>query len=563
MPDDIRRELDALSAAIDSAEPVVAVADDGDWGGDEPPPGSAGDADFNRELAQYDQNDTGNARRLRRRFGSDLLFVDQIGWHCWDGRRFAYALGEPRAVKRAQWTQALMLRFEVKALRDEGPPPPSDLELEESDPTERKLLARERVQAWGKTISAMQRHALGSGNAGKIRGMLDMARGDLTVTPDVIDADPWLLNCLNGTVELDRRREVKAARAAASAVTEAYDGCSDPPEPVAPPWPLHAHRRTDRLTRLAGCEFRPSAACPTFMAFIERILPDPDVRAFVQRLLGYCLVGMTEEQIFVIFWGTGKNGKSKLVDIVREIFGDYAATVPAGLFLEKRNDDPDKPRPSLAKLPGKRLVLMSEPKRKGALDEGLVKELTGGEPISARKLHQDEFEFRPNFTPIMSANHKPDIRGLDTGLWRRIMLVPFEITIPPEERDPALLDKLRPEKDAILNWILDGLWEYQLRGLAPPEKVTEAVEEYKRDSDPIGEFLDAETAAIPNCRVQATELYDRYTQWCERNAHDPIGKKSFGLSMKERGFRQVKSSNNYWQGLDLLKGVEPESSGLV
>lgn len=217
----------------------------------------------------------------------------------------------------------------------------------------------------------------------------------------------------------------------------------------------------------------------------------------------------------MVFWGTGKNGKSRLVGIIREVFGDYAATVSPGVFLEKRVDDPDKPRPSLAKLPGIRVLFMSEPKKGAALDEGLVKEMTGGEPVATRKLNQDEFEFVPQFTPIISANNKPDIRGLDPGIWRRIILVPFTVTIPPEERDSALLDKLRPEKAGILNWLLEGLWEWQVEGLNPPPEVLEAIEEYKADADPVGDFINCTCVPKPGARVPAGELYQEFKYYCD------------------------------------------------
>jgi putative DNA primase/helicase len=559
MPDDRKignqsDDLDALNRAIDAATPVDGGGAGGDDGGGiRPPPGSEGDDELNRALCQVVQSDTGNAYRLRRRFGTDLLHVDQMGWAAWDGRRYTLVLGESGAVRRAQWTAALMLSHELKALRDIGPPLPGDLEKNETDPGHKKRYERDRVEGWEKELGAFRRKAIDAGNAGKVGGMLAMAQGDLAVTADDIDRPAYLVNLGNGVLSLDRRDEVAAWKAAQKQRAAGYDGCSDD-DPLAPPppWTLHPHRREDRLTRLAGADFRPDTDCPHFAKFIAEILPDDDVRAFIQRLFGYCLLGMIDEQVFVVFWGSGKNGKSRLVDIMRHVFGDYSATVPAGLFLDKRNDDPDKPRPSLAKLMAKRIAFMSEPKRGGKLDEGLVKEVTGGEPIQSRKLHQDEFEYTPVFTPIMSTNIKPDIRGLDNGIWRRIMLVPFTVTIPPERRDRNLLEKLRPEADGVLNWCLSGLWDYYIRGLDPPAAVVEAIEEYKADSDPLARFLDARTMVCEGWRVGASDLYADYEEWCGVNAEEPLGKKSFALSLKERGIRSIKSGNNYWVGLKRL-----------
>lgn len=550
------QELDALNRAIDAAKPVDGggCGSGGDGGGVNPPPGSEGDDGLNRELCQIVTSDTGNAYRLRRRFGHDLLWIDKMGWAAWDGRRYTLVLGESGAVRRAQWTAMLMLKHELKALRDLGPPLPGDLEANETDPGHKKRYGRERVEGWEKELGAYRRKSIDASNAGKVGGMLEMAKGDLAVTADDIDRYPYLLNVGNSTLEMDRRSEAAAWKSQIQRAA-ACDGCSDVDEiaPLPRPWTAHPHRREDRLTRVAGAEYWPDAVCPHFDKFIAEILPDEEVRAFVQRLFGYCLLGQIDEQVFVVFWGSGKNGKSRLVDIIRHVFGDYAATVPAGLFLDKRNDDPDKPRPSLAKLMAKRVAFMSEPKRGGKLDEGLVKEVTGGEPIQSRKLHQDEFEYVPVFTPIMSTNLKPEIRGLDNGIWRRVMLVPFTVTIPPERRDRNLLDKLRPEADGVLNWCLAGLWEYYQRGLDPPAAVMEAIEEYKADSDPLAKFLDAMTMAKEGVRTGASELFTAYEEWCGRNAEEPIGRKSFALSLKERGIKSIKSGNNYWVGLELLR----------
>lgn len=567
MTDDGRRrqpprdDLDILAAALDDAEEITIK--DGSPRDDAPPEGSGGDDALNRELAAFERNDIGNARRLRRRFGADLVYVLGTGWCVWDGRRFAAELGETEAEKRAHWTVQLIASKEVKALRDLGPPGPSDQEAMEPNQQVKDALRAQRIKAWEDGLKAMKAFSVASGNAGKVAGMLAMAQPYRTRDANAMDADLWLLNVGNGTLVLDRRVEAAKARAALQALRA--EGCSDePPEAKAPPWELREHRRDDLLTRLAGADYRPEARCPRFIAFIDRILPDPEVRRFVQRFLGYCLLGLTDEQVFAIFWGDGKNGKSRLVGIIREVIGDYAATIAPGVFLEKRNDDPDKPRPSLAKLPSKRIVFMSEPKRNAALDEGLVKELTGGEPVEVRKLNQDPFEFVPQFTPVMSANHRPDIRGLDQGIWRRILLVPFTVTIPVEERDPDLLNKLRPEKDGILNWLLDGLWDWLvLGGLNPPEQVTEAVKEYKADSDPIGDFLDAEVSGQSGERVGASALYDAYVLWCGKNGQDPISKKGFGMSMAGRGHKKIKSNgNNYWLNLKLLVAVEPAGGGM-
>ncbi|MGQ9367711.1 DNA primase family protein [Azospirillum sp. ST 5-10] len=527
--------LDELAAAIDGAALVDVPADGGE--GDDPPPG-LGAADP-LDLAQYEQNDTGNGRRLRARWGDDLVFVDRRGWLCWDGRRFSMEMGEAGLVRRCHWTLRQMAE-EIEALRKLGPPEPSEEEIDaaEADPKYAAKLRDERIKAWHRALERFETWRLRSGDAGHVKAMAEMARAYVTRPARAMDADPWLLCAGNGTLDLRHRPETAVGMA------------------------LRAHRRADLITRLAGARFDPDARAPTFDRFIRRILPDDAVRSFVQRLLGYCLTGLVSEQIFVIFYGVGKNGKSTLVDIIREVFGDYAATVPVGVFLDQGPRNADGPKPTLAKLPGIRLVLMAEPDKGSALSEGLVKEVTGGEPIEARDMHEKSFEYRPQFTAIMSTNYKPIIRGQDIGIWRRVLLVPFEVVIPPGERDPLLLDKLRQEKDGILSWLLDGLWLWHEEGLDPPDAIRAAVEEYQRDSDPIGEFLDACTLPSPGERVTAHALYQAYCTWCQDNAVDALKANAFGRRMRDRGARVQKSMGiNHYVGLRLQSPATAPAGG--
>ncbi|RJF81114.1 hypothetical protein D3877_12895 [Azospirillum cavernae] len=528
MPDDARgipEALDDLRAQIDGA---VAV-DLGAGGGVLPPDDDEdGAPPPDRELAAFDQSDKGNGERLIQRSGDKLVFVDQNGWAVWDGKRFAYELGEGAATKLCH-RMVEKLRDEVMALRDLGPPPAPPTELDEPDPMIQGKMRLERIKAWERGLKAFEAFAVKSGNTPQVKGALAQAAPYLSKPARAMDANPWLLTVDNGTLDLRQQPET-------------LDGMR-----------LGGFRRANLITRLAGAGFSPQAAAPQFERFINRILPDPEVRLFVQKLLGYCLTGDTSEQIFVIFYGTGKNGKSKLVDLIRKIFGDYAATIPVGVFLDGKEKKADGPKPSIAKLPGVRLVLMSEPDKGEALSEGLVKEVTGGEPMETRKLNRDPFEFRPEFTPIMVTNHRPIIRGQDVGIWRRVILVPFEVFITPEERDPHILDKLLEEKEGVLNWLLTGLWLWREEGLDPPAKIMAAVEEYKRDQDPLGDFLEAEAAGIQGKRVTATALYAAYAVWCERNAVEPLKQNGFGRKMKDRGFRTVKSCGvNEYVGLCLL-----------
>lgn len=549
MPDDVMpaggalvadEHLDAVRRLLDEAQPVdvaPGTGDDGNGHGEPPEddgePGPPDDA----ALALFEPNDTGNAHRLVERHGGDLIHVEGIGWHYWDGARYNAELGDPKAVERAQWTQSAMWA-ELKALRSLGPPPPDELE-EASEGAVQDALKLERIKRWERQMQAFEAHIIKSGNRSQIRGMLEMALPDLSQPYREMDSDPWLLTVDNGTLDLRPVEDRKVP---------GFDGCSD--QVWAPV--LRGHRKRDRITRLVPVAYEPGAACPAWEAFLARILPGDEVRLFVQRLFGYALLGVTDEQCLAVLWGTGKNGKSTLVDVLREVFGDYAATVPVGVFLDDGHVKADGPRPSLAKLPGRRLVLMSEPKKGAKLDEALVKEITGGEPLETRGLQRDPIEFRPRFLPVMSTNHKPEIRGLDPGIWRRIILIPFKVFIPENERNPRLKEKLLAEKAGILRWLLDGLKSWHEQGLAPPNEVVEAVEEYRADSDPLKEFLEAETHICAGKRVSSTDLYKAYEDWCARNAAEPLKQNGFSRRLKDRGFRTIKASVNFWDGLELL-----------
>jgi len=543
-------DLDALRDGIHNAEPLAPAG----GGPLRPPEPGEGEPPNEKWLAKLERNDTGNAARLVARYGTDLVHVDGVGWHCWaeteqSGGRFAFELGATEAVRRAQWTQAAMYN-EVKVLRDEGPPPPSPEEENEQIDEVKAMLRKERLKAWTQSIDAAQRHALQSGNAGRINAMLEMAIPDLARPMRAMDANPWLVTVENGTLELMPPEPTS---------DQVQDGCSDPP-----PWkPVkRASRRGDLITRMMGAAYRPDAACPKFEAFLKRILPSEAVRRYLQRLFGYKLTGLSDEHVFVIFWGTGRNGKSTLVDILRRVYGDYAATVQVNLFLDDGRVKADGPRPSLAKLPGVRVVFMSEPKKGARLDESLVKETTGGEPLETRKLQRDPFEFRPQFIPVMSTNFKPQILGLDPGIWGRLNLVPFTEFIPPEERDKRLAEKLwRDERDGILGWLLDGLAAYHEEGLNPPAEILAAVEEYRAESDPLGDFLDMETAAKAGARCASADLYKRYEDWCERNGQEPMKQNGFSRKLRERGFVSTKSGTMHWVGLELLPNNEPPSMG--
>jgi putative DNA primase/helicase len=474
------------------------------------------DSDLDHALAFADLNDFGNANRLIQRFGDDLLFVREVGWFHWDGGRWNREDGQHGAVKLAHRT-AQAIRNEVISLRDNP-----------GKSTER--------------IGLLMRHAVQSGNQSRVSSMLAAAEPYKTVAVENLDRNPFVLAAPNGTITLGNHTEFRASA------------------------------RADLLTRSLGVKYRTGATCPNFEKFLEEIMPDADLRGFLQRIFGYCLTGSTREQTFFIFYGTGNNGKSTLMNIVRHIMADLAVNSPVSTFLAKREGSSGgEASPDLARLPGARMVSAAEPPEGARLDEAKVKEMASGEPMTVRHLNQGFFEFRPTFKAIISTNHQPSIRGTDHGIWRRIRLVPFTVQIPPEKVDRTLEARLLAEAEGILQWMLTGAEEWFAIGLKPPAKAIAAVEDYRADQDPVGEFIKARceiyTADYINpatgrsWETAQKRVRESYLEWCKDEGLDPLATKTFGSKLTGRGIARRKSNGlTYYIGL-MIKGDSLEGQG--
>src|SRR5215208_2414346 len=310
--------------------------------------------------------------------------------------------------------------------------------------------------------------------------MISLAESSLPVRAEEIDADLWLLNASNGTIDLSTGE-------------------------------LREHRRENIITKLAPVEYDPDAKAPVFEAFLARVLPSEALRRFVQRAVGYADTGIDSEEILTIFYGVGANGKSTLVNILMEALGDYAMQAAPELLLAKRGSHPTE----LADLFGARFVASVEVDEGRRLAESLVKQLTGRDPIKARRMREDFWQFGPTHTVFLATNHRPEVRGTDHAIWRRIKLVPFEVTIPESEQDKRLAEKLRKELPGILAWIVRGCLEYQRNGLGEPEEVKAATEGYRSEMDVLAAFIEDRCVVHPKAHVGATPLYRAYKDWCE------------------------------------------------
>lgn len=266
--------------------------------------------------------------------------------------------------------------------------------------------------------------------------------------------------------------------------------------------------------------------------------------------MGYSLTGHTSEQVLLLLYGIGANGKSTFLETVRALLGDYATQADFTTFLKRESDGA---RNDLARLVGTRFVSAVEAEAGKPLAEALVKQLTGGDTITARFLFREFFDFRPAFKLWLAANHKPTITGGDHGIWRRMRLVPFTVTIPEAERDAKLTSKLAAELPGILAWAVRGWLAWRAAGLGLPPEVQAATASYRDEMDALGPFLDEATAAVDGARITAKELYEAYEAWCAANGERPRSQKGFAMSLRERGFEAVKGSKGVrcWSGLAL------------
>jgi len=349
---------------------------------------------------------------------------------------------------------------------------------------------------------------------------------DLITTADQLDRDAMLLNCLNGTIDL---------------TTGA----------------LKKHDPADLITRIVNIEYNSLAECPVFLKFIKWAMQgDMELVSYLQRLIGYCLTGLTSEQILNFWYGTGGNGKTTLMNVVQWILCDYATTADTSLIMKGDSGGTDNNRLyMLATLRGARLVTLSEVNDGQKLDEAAIKSFTGGDIITARQIYQAGFSYVPQAKLIGFGNYKPHVRGTDHGIWRRIHLVPFKAVISDADKDPLLSDKLRAELPGILAWSVRGCSEWRRTGLEPPSALLDAVKEYRQAEDIFQSWLNECCSLNEMKRTPAAELissFKDYSGW--RGMSD----KKFGELLREMNFQKIRSNGVYWVGISLvLEPLEP------
>jgi putative DNA primase/helicase len=444
--------------------------------------------------AEDDADRPANIHRGQARFaylladdeGDKLLHVFGIGWFFWDGKRWRRDdKGKARravlALTRRQWRKAL---HDKEMLGD----------------------CRKCDTATG------------------INGVLEIASAleTFAATVDDLDADPYLLNVANGTLDLHTLK-------------------------------LNPHSTVDRITKLCNGAYNPEAATPVWDAFLARVLPDGDVRKFVQRLAGLALLGEVREHVLPIFNGKGRNGKGTLYLALLYTLGDYGATADPNLFMHRENAHPT----SEMDLLGKRLVVVSENDQGRRLAEATMKRLTGGDRIKARHMRKDFVEFTPSHLPILVTNYLPKVSGDDPAVWARILVVPFNVVIPEADRDTELGSKLRLEADGILTWCVTGLRDYLDGGLAAPESVRVATDKYQRQHDVIGRFIADCCTLSESVSALTGELHQAFEYWQQIDGCEPMSRKAFGQRLDERGLSVGKpdgSGYRWRRGIGLRDG---------
>ena len=367
---------------------------------------------------------------------------------------------------------------------------------------------------------ALAKHAASSESETRIRAMVELAKSEIPISPDQLDADPMLLNVLNGTIDL-RTGD------------------------------LREHRREDLITKIAPVEYDPEASAPTWEAFLERVLPSEELRGFVQRAAGYSATGDTSEQCMFIHHGPGANGKSTFQETVSAALGDYAMRTPTETLLVKRSGGVPN---DVARLKGARFVTASETEEGRRLAESLVKDLTGQDTISARFMWAEWFDFKPTHALHLSTNHKPEIRGTDAAIWRRIRLIPWAVTIPPAEQDRKLAEKLRAELPGVLAWIVRGCSAWLREGLKAPEEVRQDTRAYRAEMDVLAAFLADCCLRHEDEEAFAGELWGAWKDWCEETGEHIGTQKRFGGQLADRGFlnhRDSRTGRKVWSGLSL------------
>lgn len=403
---------------------------------------------------------------LAKHYGDRLMYVHGMGWYAYDGARWVEDTGEgQRAVLH-------LLRMGWHTAR-------SDRDME-------------------RDVRACE-------SAAGIAGVLSIASALTAFSTTVadLDADPFLLNTANGTLDLRT-------------------------------FELREHDPADRLTKVTTGAYRADVDGGVWGGFLASVLPDDDERAYLQRVIGQALYGRVTEHLFPVLIGKGANGKSTMYDAVCKALGDYATVIDPSLLMASEKGR--SPGPELMELLGARLVVGSETEEGRKLDEPTMKRLTGGDPLTARRLYREPVTWIPSHQIVYVTNHRPEVKGNDPAVWRRIRVVPFEVVVPEDQRDPGLPERLELHADAILAWAVAGYVDYRAGGMREPATVVQATGDYQADSDAVARFIAEACMTGPGHVATMGELFAAWGTWSRAEGAEQLSQKAFAAELDRCGY---------------------------
>jgi putative DNA primase/helicase len=502
------------------------------WGG---PPRKYGDGKeaLDRWMAFFPMTELGLIERYVQRQKNRLKFCDALGWLLWNGKCWTRTGAKGAAIAAGHEV--------VRAIQDEAESI-RDTEFDEivalkpgkkKDDDPKEIMLSDLLASFGRESETKAKMTL-----------QDHAASYLEVEIDELDADPFAINVMNGTL-LVRRKWTGALPMGWQQVNANIR--------------MKPHDQNDLITKMMPVSFDADAQCARYDDFMEVVQPSGTMRDFLDEWNGYALTGDASEQKLLFHYGTGKNGKSTESAVRLFIVGDYGKSIPIETFVsEGRARSAGQATPDLAMLRRVRNLVTSEPEKGWKLNEALIKVLTGGDEVPVRELHRAYFMLKPEFKMSIGGNFKPNISGgeAESGIWRRVVLVPWMVKITKEQRDPHLIDKLKLESAGILNRWLAGLARWLQRGhLALPEEVTRATEEFRVASDWLGRFLEECTRPSETGSIQSSALHALYAAWCKVAGEREWSPTIFGKALDERGIIRVKRSSNFWDGIEAIKNV--------
>lgn len=457
------------------------------------------------EAAQSDKTDAANADAVVRAYPNTFLYVIEWEmWIMWDGARWNLPGGKSGARDQVMHRiiRSARIRYvAAKARLDQLIEESKVIQTrfgKDSDEFEANHIAQKAQFGLLKWLESSQ-------NSSRVNGCESLLRGKLAIHKQDLDAHAWLFNVANGTIDL-RTGE------------------------------LRPHDRTDLLTQLSPIEYDPEAKAPNWEALLDNAMrQDASMVLYLQRLIGYTLTGTTRDHILVFHYGhTGSNGKSTFLSALRDLMGEYGCAAPRNILFEPKNGA--EPHPTeLARLYGKRLAACSEVPEHVELAEAKIKDLTGGDVISVRRMNENFWDLTPTHKLHAAGNHKPIVKGTDGGIWRRIKLVPWLVEIPVDQQDKGLGDKLKAELPGILAWAVKGCLLWQKVGLSEPSAVTEAGADYRSESDILGSFFTTQCVFEPDARNSCKYFRKAYETWCEDMGHPAVAARTLGRRLREKG----------------------------